>query len=107
MAFANATMKSGVETVLEILAFQDKLQNVQLVVTGEGRMDYQSAYGKVAYGVGNLCKKNLIPCVAIVGSMGERAQEMYEHGITTIMTTVNGVMEVYSDTGDAFSAYSK
>ncbi len=94
IAFANATMKSGVETILEILAFQDKLQNVQLVVTGEGRMDYQSAYGKVAYGVGNLCKKNLIPCVAIVGGMGERAQEMYEHGITTIITTVNGVMKI-------------
>lgn len=94
MAFVNATMKSGVEAVLEIVEFQDKLQNVQLVVTGEGRMDCQSAYGKVAYGVGTLCKESGVPCVAIVGGMGENAQVMYEHGITTIMTTVNGIMEI-------------
>lgn len=56
MAFVNATMKSGVEEVLEIVGFEDKLQKVQLIVTGEGRMDCQSAYGKVAYEVGTLCK---------------------------------------------------
>ncbi len=94
MAFTNATMRSGVETVLEILDFEEKLQDVKLVVTGEGRMDYQSAYGKVAYGVGSLCKKNHIPCVAIVGGMGEHADAMYEHGISSIMTTVNGVMSM-------------
>lgn len=94
MAFTNATMRSGVETVLEILDFEEKIQDVKLVVTGEGRMDYQSAYGKVAYGVGSLCKKNQIPCVAIVGGMGEHADAMYEHGISSIMTTVNGVMSM-------------
>ncbi len=94
LAFTNATISSGVEAVLDILKFEDKLQGAQLVVTGEGRMDYQSAYGKVAYGVAHKAKKYGIPCVAIVGGMGERAEEMFEYGIDSIMTTVNGIMTI-------------
>ncbi len=94
LAFTNASIQSGVETVLDMLDFEKALDGTNLVITGEGRMDYQSAFGKVAFGVGSLCKKANVPCIAIVGGLGERAEEMFEHGITSIITTVNGVMDL-------------
>ncbi len=94
MAFTDASMRSGVETILEILDFNNKVDWAELVVTGEGKMDHQSACGKVAFGVGSVCKSKGVPCAAIVGGMGEAAEVMFEHGIDTIMTTVNGIMSI-------------
>lgn len=52
VVFLNATLKSGIETVLDLVDFDSRLQGVSLVVTGEGRTDWQSAFGKVLHGVG-------------------------------------------------------
>lgn len=94
LAFTNSQMQSGVMAVLEIVEFEKHLKGTDLVITGEGRMDYQSAFGKVAFGVGTKSKEQNIPCVAIVGGLGERYQEMYNHGINSIITTVDGIMEL-------------
>ncbi len=94
LAFTEATMQSGVVTILDILEFEKQLEGTSFVVTGEGRMDNQSAFGKVPFGVGTLCKKHKVPCYAIVGSLGKEYQEMYNHGITSIMTCVDSVMEL-------------
>ncbi len=101
LAFTNAKLQSGVETVLDMLAFDALLKTADLVITGEGRMDYQSAFGKVAYGVGMRCKAANVPCIALVGGMGERADEMYQYGISSIMTTVNGIMPLSEAVADA------
>ena len=91
-AFLNAEMKSGIETVLDLIGFEEKLQGVSLVVTGEGRADWQSVFGKVMQGVGSRCQRMGVPAVAIVGSMGTGAEQIFDHGIESIMTTVNGIM---------------
>ncbi len=94
LAFTNASMQSGVETILEILEFQEKLNGANLVITGEGRMDNQSAFGKVAFGVGSLSKANNVPCIAVVGGLGDGYEDMYQHGITSIMTTTDKIMSI-------------
>ena len=94
MAFTNATVKMGIQSIIEILEIDHKIKDADLVITGEGMMDYQSAYGKVASGIGGVAKKHQVPCIAIVGAMGKKAEVMYEHGITSIMTTVNGVIKL-------------
>lgn len=90
--FLKADMKSGIETVLDLIDFDAHLKNTSLVVTGEGCTDRQSVFGKVIQGVGKRCRKYGIPVVALSGSMGEGAEEVYDYGITSIMTTVNAVM---------------
>lgn len=90
--FLNAELKSGIETVLDLIGFEEKLQGVSLVVTGEGRADWQSVFGKVMQGVGSRCQRMGVPAVAIVGSMGTGAEQIFDHGIESIMTTVNGIM---------------
>lgn len=94
LTFTNAIMQSGVQTVLDILHFDAHLQGADLVITGEGRMDGQSAFGKVACGVGERCKAQGIPCIAVVGGLGEGYQAMYDHGITSMVTTVDGILSL-------------
>ncbi|MDF2889432.1 MAG: glycerate kinase, partial [Lacrimispora sp.] len=92
--FLNAKMKSGIETVLDLIEFDTLLEGVDLVVTGEGRMDWQSAFGKVPSGIGMRCKEKGIPAVAIVGGMGDGAEKIYEYGIESITTTIQGAMTI-------------
>lgn len=92
--FLHANMKSGIETVLDLIGFDSLLEGVDLVITGEGRMDWQSAFGKVPSGIGQRCKAKGIPALAIVGGLGEGAEKIYEFGIESIMTTIQGAMPV-------------
>ena len=94
MAFVNARLNRGIETILDILNFDQVIEGANLVVTGEGMMDYQSVYGKVPFGVGSAAKKQNIPCVAIVGGMGRDAADIYEYGVDSIITTINGAMPI-------------
>lgn len=90
--FLKAEMKSGIETVLDLIHFDELLEGVDLVITGEGRIDWQSAFGKVPSGIGNRCRKKGIPAIAIVGGMGDKAEMIFDHGIDSIITTINGAM---------------
>lgn len=92
MVFLNGKLKSGIETVLELTDFDRRLEGVSLVVTGEGAADWQSVSGKVMQGVGMHCRKFGIPATAVVGSIGPGAEQLYEYGIDSIITTVNGIM---------------
>lgn len=94
MTFLNAKLKSGIDTVLDLVGFDEKIKTADLVITGEGRMDWQSSYGKVPSGVGDRCKAAGVPAVAIVGGLLDGYQTIYEHGISSIATTVNGIMEL-------------
>ncbi|HIT42019.1 MAG TPA: glycerate kinase [Candidatus Caccovicinus merdipullorum] len=92
--FLNAGLKSGIETVLDLIGFDEMLEGVDLVVTGEGRIDWQSAFGKVPSGIGMRCKKKGVPAVAIVGGMGNGAEKIYEFGVESIIPTINGAMDI-------------
>lgn len=94
MAFVNATLNRGIDTILNILDFDHVIEGADLVVTGEGMMDYQSVFGKVPNGVGLAAKKQNIPCVAIVGGMGRDAANIYSCGVDSIITTINGAMPI-------------
>lgn len=92
--FLNASMKSGIMTVLELTGFEQKLDGTDLVITGEGHADSQSASGKVLSGIGEICQKKGIPVIAVVGGMAEDAEVLYEKGITSFVTLVNDIMEL-------------
>jgi len=85
--FLNAKMKSGIETVLDLIGFEARLNGVSLVVTGEGRLDGQSCFGKVVQGVGMRCKSAGVPAIALVGSTGEGAEQILNYGITSVIKT--------------------
>lgn len=90
--FLGARMKPGIETVLDLAGFDGMLEGVDLVVTGEGRADWQSCYGKVMHGVGRRAKAKDIPVVGLCGSLGEGAFQLMDQGISSLMVTVDGPM---------------
>jgi len=92
--FLEANLKSGIETILDLIDFNSLLEGVDLVVTGEGRIDWQSAFGKVPSGVGMRCKQKGVPAIAIVGGMGDGASKIFEHGVDSIIPTINGAMDI-------------
>ena len=104
--FLKANMKSGVETVLDLIDFDGLLEGVDLVVTGEGRIDWQSAFGKVPSGIGMRCKRKGIPAVAIVGGMGDGAEKIYDFGVESILPTINGAMDIKEALDRAVELYS-
>ena len=105
--FLNAEMKSGIETVLDLIDFDALLNGVDLVVTGEGRTDWQSCFGKVMQGVGDRSKKHGIPVTALCGGLGKGYEQIFEHGIDSIMTTVDGPMPLSEALDRAEELYYK
>ena len=90
--FLGGEMKSGIETVLELIRFDERLEDVDLVVTGEGRTDWQSCFGKVMQGVGMHAKAKGVPVLGLSGSLGKNAMDICRCGISSLMTTVNAPM---------------
>ena len=94
MVFLGGEMKSGIETVLDLIRFDERLEGVDLVVTGEGRTDWQSCFGKVMQGVGMRAKAKGIPVLGLSGSLGKNAMDICSCGISSLMTTVNAPMSL-------------
>lgn len=93
-AFCGATFQPGIDAVLDIVGFDEKVGGVDFVVTGEGRIDVQSLSGKVPIGVARRVKArgSTIPVFALVGALGTGAEEVYGFGIDGIYAIADGPM---------------
>ncbi len=107
MAFCRAELKPGIEMVLDIQQFEGQLQGVDLVITGEGRIDGQSAKGKVPAGVAKLARKLNKPVVAIAGGIGEGTEGLYSMGIDLILPIVDRPMGLGEAMGEAKTLLEK
>lgn len=105
--FLGAGMRSGIDTVLDLVGFDSYLEDADLVVTGEGRTDWQSCCGKVLQGVGDRAKRHGVPAVALCGSLGPGYEAIYDHGILSLMTTVDAPMTLSRALENAEPLYYK
>ena len=80
-----AGLRSGVETVLDLIGFDERVRDVDLVITGEGNMDEQSAAGKAPVGVARRAKRYGKPVVAVVGGRADNLDAVYEQGIDLVL----------------------
>ena len=84
----------GAETVLDLIGFDEKIKGAAVCFTGEGRMDGQSIhYGKAPAQVADRCRKAGVPCVAIVGGLGEGGQAFCKKG-QSVLSIANGPMSL-------------
>lgn len=90
--FIGAELKSGILAILEASEFETKLAWADLVITGEGRIDEQSVYGKVPTGISSIAAKYEVPVIAIVGSIGTNGRAVYDYHISTIESAVSAPM---------------
>ncbi|MDE2701263.1 MAG: glycerate kinase, partial [Gemmatimonadota bacterium] len=84
VAFAGATLKSGVDIVLRTTELEKYVKGADLVITGEGKVDFQTAFGKTPSGVARAAKKHRVPVVAIGGALSDDAHNVFAHGIDGI-----------------------
>lgn len=80
-----AELRSGVETVLDLVGFDERVRDIDLVITGEGNMDEQSAAGKAPVGVARRAKRCGKPVVAVVGGRADNLDAVYEQGIDLVL----------------------
>ncbi|RGM92877.1 glycerate kinase [Collinsella sp. OM06-18AC] len=80
-----AELRSGVETVLGLVGFDERVRDVDLVITGEGNMDEQSAAGKAPVGVARRAKRYGKPVVAVVGGRADSLDAVYGQGIDLVL----------------------
>ncbi|GJK93067.1 glycerate 3-kinase [Klebsiella grimontii] len=84
--FLNATLKSGIDIVLEAVHLEEALRDADLVITGEGRMDSQTVGGKAPIGVARIAKKYDIPVIGIAGVLGDGVEAVHQHGIDAVFS---------------------
>lgn len=91
-AFLGGSLKSGIKTMLDLVQFNERIENADIIITGEGCADGQSAQGKVLWGIGTDAKEKEIPVIAITGGMLPDAKKLYDCGITAIVPALNYAM---------------
>lgn len=81
LAFCRATLRPGIDVVLQGINMQRHLEGADLVITGEGCLDAQTAFGKAPAGVARLARRCRVPTIAIAGGLGDDAPALFAHGI--------------------------
>lgn len=95
-AFCGAQLRMGIDAVLDAVGFDSLLPGTDVVFTGEGKIDSQSARGKVVSGVAARCRKAGVPVVAVVGQIGQGFEEMYQQGLTAVFS-VNRAAQPFAE----------
>jgi glycerate kinase len=92
--FTNAILRPGVEIVLETTGFESLIKSAQFVITGEGRTDFQTAFGKAPVGVAKLAKQYNVSTLCLSGGLGQGYEDVLDQGIDGLMSTVPGPMSL-------------
>jgi glycerate kinase len=89
-AFLGAELRRGVDLVLDLVGLDQRLEEADLVLTGEGQIDFQTAFGKAPAGVAARARARNIPCLAIAGSIGENLGDLHAIGIDAVFSLCPG-----------------
>lgn len=103
LTFTNAVLESGIKIVLEETKLEQYIQDADIVITGEGRLDGQTAMGKAPVGVAKLAGKYKIPVLAFAGSVTKDARKCNEEGIHAFFPILRGITTL-EDAMDAENA---
>jgi glycerate kinase len=86
VAFLGGELRSGIQSVLDLVEFERLLEGADLVITGEGKIDGQSLRGKVVAGIAERAKRQHVPVLVVVGAIGEDAEKAYDLGVSAIFS---------------------
>ena len=101
MAFLNAELRLGVDIMIEAVNLEERVKGASVVFTGEGQLDFQTAFGKTPVGVAKVAKAYDIPVIAIAGGIAEGAEAVYDAGIDAMLGIVQEPMSLEDAVEDA------
>ncbi|TDB49305.1 glycerate kinase [Photorhabdus khanii] len=91
LGWLKAKLQPGIDIVISTLELEKVVQGADLVITGEGRIDSQTIYGKTPIGVARIAEKYAIPTIALVGGMSQDYNVVHEHGLDAVFSIMPGV----------------
>ncbi|HAJ32735.1 MAG TPA: glycerate kinase [Candidatus Atribacteria bacterium] len=86
MAFLDAELRPGIEIMIEVVKLEQAVKDADLVITGEGKIDSQTIYGKAPIGVAKIAKKYNIPVIAVAAIIGDDADIVHQYGISSLIS---------------------
>jgi glycerate kinase len=92
MAMLAAEIKPGIDIVMEVTGFEEKVKEADWIITGEGATDFQSMFGKVPFGISQVAKRWNKPVLCVSGSLGIGYEKLYDTGITALFSIVDKPM---------------
>ena len=84
IAFLDAELRPGIEIMIEAVKLEEAIKDADLVITGEGKIDSQTIYGKAPIGVAKIAKKYNVPVIAIAAIIGDDADIVHQYGKSDI-----------------------
>ena len=109
IAFLDASLKSGIQIVIETTKFEEIIKDADLLITGEGKTDAQTAFGKVPVGLSKVASKYNIPVICLSGGLGNGYEEIYDYGIDAAFSNVIDAMplkEAIERSGDFLTKFA-
>jgi len=94
LTFLNAKLIPGIKLIMDSLQIETHIRNADLVITGEGRIDRQTLYGKTITGIASIALKHKVPVIAITGSIGTDIDKIYDMGVHAVFSIVNQPMDL-------------
>ena len=91
LSYTNASLEPGIDLILKETRLEEYIKDADVVITGEGRLDFQTAMGKAPVGVAKLAKKYDIPVIAFAGSVTKDATECNRNGIDAFFPILRGI----------------
>lgn len=101
LAFFGATLKPGIEIVTAAVDLDAHVRDADLVITGEGRIDFQTVHGKTPIGVARVAKRHGKAVIGIAGSLGANVGVVHEHGIDAVFSVLSRPCTLEEALGDA------
>lgn len=92
IAFLNAKIRSGIDIVMEASNIDEKIKLCDIVITGEGNTDFQTAFGKAPAGIARIAKKYGKPVLILSGGLGKNYKDLYDVGVTSMFSIVDKPM---------------
>ena len=89
LAFFQGQLRPGCEIIAKAVGLEQAIQGACLVITGEGRIDQQTIFGKTPFGVATVAKQHGVPVIGIAGSLGTNAHVVHDHGIDAIASVLS------------------
>ncbi len=89
VAFLDADLKIGIDIILDLVNFEQKIKGVDLIITGEGMLDGQTIHGKTPIGIARRAQKYEIPVIALAGSLGKGVEKVLAKGIDSYFSIVD------------------
>lgn len=107
VAFLGARLVSGIDIVLDAVNFQERIRGADVIVTAEGGVDRQTAFGKAPSGVLRAARSLGIPVVVVGGSLADDAVELYDQGFSAIVGCTPRPMELDEAVARTFTSLAE